>query len=284
MRVIQRAVELGVRLIDTADAYALDQDEVGHNELLVAEALRGMGADFGGGSGAHGVTVATKGGMRRPGGRWERDGRPVALRKACEASLRRLRVERIDLYQFHSPDPKVPFEESIGALADLLREGKVARVGLSNVTPAQVDVARTLVPVATVQNRLSPWDLGERDIPIVRYCEAHGLTFLAYAPLGGSGQLRTVLAHPPLVAVARAQGCTPAELVLATHLALSPAVIPIPGATRTESVESSVRAASLDLGAEGLAAARRALRSLPGAPSPVRRWAHRVVRMLGIRG
>ncbi|CAN5704219.1 aldo/keto reductase [soil metagenome] len=280
LQVVRRAVELGVTLVDTADAYALDAADAGHNEVLVAEALRDMGAAFGGREGSPRVVLATKGGMIRPEGRWERDGRPDALRAACEASLRRLDVERIDLYQFHAPDPKVPFLDSVGALARLLEEGKVAAVGLSNVTVAQVRSARELVPVVSVQNRLAPWELGDTDIPIVTYCSREGLTFLPYAPLGGSGKVAAVLADPGLNAVAERAGCMPAELVLATLLHLSPTVLPIPGASRVESLESSVRAARVVLDASELADVRRACRSLPGAPSLSRRLAGKARRLL----
>jgi len=282
--VVRRAVELGVTFVDTADAYAIDADDAGHNEVLVAEALRDIGAGFGGREGSPIVVVATKGGMIRPGGRWERDGRPEALRAACEASLRRLGVERIDLYQFHAPDPKVPFLESVGALSRLLEEGKVAAVGLSNVTVAQARAARELVPVVSVQNRLAPWDLGDTDIPIVEYCRREGLTFLPYAPLGGSGKVGGILADPGLNAVAKRVGFAPAELILATLLHLSPTVLPIPGASRVESLESSVRAAAVKLSASDLADARRACRSLPGAPSLPRRLAGKASRWLRGRG
>jgi aryl-alcohol dehydrogenase-like predicted oxidoreductase len=280
LQVVRRAVELGVTLVDTADAYAIDDADAGHNEVLVAEALRDMGAGFGGRDGSPRVVVVTKGGMIRPGGRWERDGRPEALQAACESSLRRLGADRIDLYQFHAPDPDVPFLESVGALSRLLEEGKVAAVGLSNVTVAQIRAARELVPVVSVQNRLAPWELGDTDIPVVEYCRHEGLTFLPYAPLGGSGKVGSILANPGLRAVAKRVGCAPAELVLATLLHLSPTVLPIPGASRVASLESSVRAAGVTLGASDLAAALRACRSLPGAPSLPRRLAGRAARFL----
>jgi hypothetical protein len=167
--VVRRAVELGITLVDTADVYALDDGDAGHNERLVAGVLRRMGAGFGGEDGAPRVVVATKGGMTRPGGRWERNGRPEHLRSACEASLRALGVDRIDLYQFHTPDPAVPFAESVGALARLRDEGKVAAVGLSNVTLPQIREAAALVPISSVQNgdhlvkaRFGPQELGPR--------------------------------------------------------------------------------------------------------------------------
>ena len=151
LRVIRAALDAGVRLIDTADVYCLDDTDIGHNERLVAAAVRGWDGPV------EEVLVATKGGLTRPGGRWERDGRPEHLRAACERSLRALEVDRIQLYQLHAPDPAVPFEESVGALAELRREGKVRWVGLSNVSVAQIDAAQAIVPIAAVQNRLNPY-------------------------------------------------------------------------------------------------------------------------------
>ncbi|MDP9348171.1 MAG: aldo/keto reductase, partial [Gemmatimonadota bacterium] len=150
-RVVQHAVRLGVRFIDTADAYCLHEGEIGHNERLVAEALEEIGA-------RGRVVVATKGGLVRPGGRWERNGRPKHLRAACEQSLRALGVEAIDLYQLHAPDPEVPFEDSVGEISRLWEEGKVRAVGISNVTLEQVHVAQEIVEVTSVQNRYNPWD------------------------------------------------------------------------------------------------------------------------------
>src|SRR4051794_7841451 len=148
IRVIHTALDLGVELLDTADAYALDESDFGHGERLLAEALRGRSRD--------GLIVATKGGHIRVGERWELDGRPEYLKRACEASLRRLETDSIDLYQLHRPDPKVPFAESVGALRDLREEGKVRHVGLSNVNVAQLEEAERIVPIDAVQNELSP--------------------------------------------------------------------------------------------------------------------------------
>src|ERR687892_812021 len=164
LEVIRAALEAGVRLIDTADVYCLDDADIGHNERLVAEALRGWSGD------RDAVLVATKGGLTRPGGRWERDGRPEHLRAACERSLRALGVERIGLYQLHAPDPAVPFEESVGALADLRGEGKVRWVGLSNVSVAQIRAAEAITPVASVQNRLNPYFREALESRVVQYC------------------------------------------------------------------------------------------------------------------
>jgi aryl-alcohol dehydrogenase-like predicted oxidoreductase len=278
--VVRRAVELGVTFIDTADAYCIDQAEAGHNERLVAEALREMGAGFGGvgPAGSPRVVVATKGGMVRPGGRWERDGRPVHLRAACEASLRALGVERIDLYQLHAPDRAVPFSDSVGAIARLVEEGKVDAAGLSNVTVPQIREAQSLVAVASVQNALGPWDLAGRPSPVVVYCSERGITFLAYGPLGGSGRARVLGESPALQRLAQRTGHAPAELVLALLLDLAPNIVPIPGASRISSIESSVRAGTLELDPELAAEIRAACATLPGRHGFVRRAVAGVLR------
>ena len=274
--VIRRAIELGMTLVDTADVYALDDEDIGHNERLVGQTLRAMGAGFGGVPGDPVVVVATKGGMRRPGGRWVADGRPEHLRVAAEATLRRLKVERLDLHQLHTPDPDVPFLESVGALADLRDRGLIEAVGLSNVTPDQLEAARTIVPIASVQNRLSPWDLGAGPIPIVERCRKFGILFLPYGPLGGSGRVAEILNHPPLLEVARKIGSTPAQLILAWHLHRHPHVVPIPGASQLSSVESSAGAGSIHLEPAHVRMLDRAFLSLPGAPGFVRRWLRRL--------
>lgn len=274
--VVRRAVELGITLVDTADVYALDDGDLGHNEGLVAEALREMGAAFGGGGGSPRVVVATKGGMTRPGGRWERNGRPEHLRSACEASLRALGVERIDLYQLHTPDPAVPFSESVGALARLREEGKVEAVGLSNVTVAQIREAAGLVPVASVQNGFGAMHALGGPSPVVEHCRREGITFLAYAPLGGRRGVEGLRATPPVVAAAERRGVTPAELALAWLLFQGPHVVPLPGPTRVESIESAVRATSVSLGPGDRRELERAFASLPGAPGALRRALRRL--------
>jgi aryl-alcohol dehydrogenase-like predicted oxidoreductase len=178
---IHAALDAGVELLDTADAYAIDQDDIGHGERLIAEALRGRRDD---------ALVATKGGHVRHGTAWGLDGTPTHLRAACEASLRNLDREAIELYQLHRPDPRVPFSESVGALRDLRDEGKIVGVGLSNVTAAQLDEAAAIVPIAAVQNELS---LGYPD-PLVNgevdACSAYGIPLLAWSPLGGMAAAR----------------------------------------------------------------------------------------------
>jgi pyridoxine 4-dehydrogenase len=240
--VLRRAVELGVDLIDTADSYG---PEVSEN--LIAEALHPY---------PDGLVIATKGGMRRTGpGRWPRDARPERLKEACEASLRRLRLERIDLYQLHSPDPAVPFEDSVGALKELQDEGKIRHVGISNVSLDQVERARELVDVATVQNRYNLADRRSEDV--LDACERAGIGFIPWFPLATGD-----LARPggPLDDVAREHDATPGQVALAWLLGRSPVMLPIPGTSTVEHFEENVAAADVALSGaemERLAAASR---------------------------
>ncbi len=236
IRTIHAALDAGVNLIDTADAYARDEHDVGHNEHLIAKALRGR---------RDGVIVATKGGHTRVGEAWKLDGSRGHLRAACEASLRALETDVIDLYQYHRPDPKVPYEESIGALKELQDEGKVRWVGISNASLEQIALACSIVDVAAVQNQLSleftsPIAKGE-----VAACEQRGIAFLPWSPLGGVRRAAEV---------AGAHGVSPHRVVLAWLLSLSPSIIPIPGASRPESIEDSVRAVDLELSDDDLRA------------------------------
>jgi aryl-alcohol dehydrogenase-like predicted oxidoreductase len=246
IRVIQAAIDAGVTLIDTADVYCLDDSEIGHNERLIARALSSRSATR--------VTVATKGGLRRPGGRWEVDGSPAHLRAACEQSLKALRVERIDLYQLHAPDPRVPFAESIGALADLERSGKIRWVGLSNVSVTEIRQAEQIVPITSVQNRLNPFFREALTEGVVQYCTDHGIGFLAYSPIGGGRLNRKLPAHPVLRPMASRLGVTPHALVLAWVLARSPTVIVIPSARTVEHALDSITAAELNLSEADLSA------------------------------
>jgi aryl-alcohol dehydrogenase-like predicted oxidoreductase len=252
LEVIRAALESGVRLVDTADAYCLDDSDIGHNERLVAEALRGWGGD------RDAVLVATKGGVTRSGGGWGSDGRPEHLRAACERSLRALGVERIALYQLHAPDPAVPFEESVGALAELRREGKVRWVGLSNVSITQIRAAEAIVPVASVQNRLNPFFRESLEQGVVRYCAERGIGFLAYSPTGGGRLNRRLPEHPVLRPMAERLGVSAHALVLAWVLARSPAVIAIPSARRVAHVLDSIGAGALELSPEDLVTIDRA--------------------------
>jgi aryl-alcohol dehydrogenase-like predicted oxidoreductase len=245
---IHAALDAGVTLIDTADAYHLKPGEAGHNERLIARALATYDGD------TSDVLVATKGGHIRPGdGSWTVDGSPAHLRQAAEASLKALGVDAIGLYQFHRPDPKVPYEESIGALKDLLDAGKIRLAGISNATIDQIDTARRILGdghLASVQNQFSPaFRSSEAEL---RHCADLGIAFLPWSPLGGIGRAGDLGAeHSAVQEIADAHGVSPQQVTLAWMLALAPVVIPIPGASRPASITDSAQAADLVLtGAE----------------------------------
>ncbi|GAC1325743.1 MAG: aldo/keto reductase [Thermoleophilaceae bacterium] len=228
-RVLQRALELGVNLIDTADSYG---PEI--SERLIAEALHPYPDD---------LVIATKGGFERSGpGRWEENGRPEHLREACEGSLRRLRVERIDLYQLHRIDPRVPAEESIGTLLELREEGKIAHIGLSEVSLEQLDHARTLAPIVAVQNRYNLADRAAEDV--LEACERDGIAFIPWFPLS-TGKLARE--GSPLEAFAQSHGASPSQLALAWLLHRSAAMLPIPGTASVAHLEENVAAAQIEL-------------------------------------
>ncbi|MDZ7779764.1 MAG: aldo/keto reductase [Gemmatimonadota bacterium] len=277
---IRHAVESGVELIDTADSYARDDRETGHNERLIADALREMDMDPAAGLEEAVPIVATKGGRTRPGGEWAINGRPEHLRQACHASLEALGVDRIPLYQLHTPDPDVPFEESVGALVQLRDEGKIGLIGLSNVSLKQMDTASALTPIASVQNRLSVWDAGLRKPPVVARCAAQGILFMAYAPLGGRERAGSLGDVGPLAALAESLRVTPQELALAWLFDLDPAIVPIPGATRTSSIDSGLRALRLELEPHHIRDLRRALRQMPDRKGVATRIASKVRRAL----
>ena len=229
IRVLRRCVELGVNFIDTADSYG---PEV--SERLIGEAL----APY-----SDGTVVATKAGHERPGpGRWTPNGRPDHIRNAVEGSLRRLRLERIDLYQLHRVDPNVPMEESLGAFADLQREGKVRHVGLSNVSTQELERAEEVLPVVSVQNL---YNLADRNSePVLEACEARQIAFLPWAPMEGG----TLAGRGgPLKQVADAHGATPNQIALAWLLRRSPVVLQIPGTSSIAHLEENVAAAAIDL-------------------------------------
>jgi aryl-alcohol dehydrogenase-like predicted oxidoreductase len=248
LRVLQAALDAGVSLIDTADVYCLDQHDIGHNERLIARGL----ADWGGDRST--VTVATKGGVVRPDARWESDARPEQLRAACERTLRALAVDRLDLYQLHAPDPRVPFSDSVGELARLRDMGKVRWIGLSNVSVPQIREAQRITPITSVQNRLNPFFRESLAGGVVRYCAEQGIGFLAYSPTGGGRLTRTLPSHPVLGPIARRLGVSPHAVVLAWALAQSPMIIVIPSARTVDHALDSVGAADLVLGADDLAA------------------------------
>lgn len=243
---VHAALDAGVTLIDTADSYHWHAGEEGHNELLVARALARHGGD------TSGVLVATKGGRGRPGdGSWTVTATPQHLKRAAEASAKRLGVDAIGLYQLHKPDPAVPWAESVGALRDLLDAGTIRAAGISNTTPGQVREARAILGdgLAAVQNRYSP---AVRDSePVLRLCTELGLAFLPWSPLGGPSGPAT--AGTAFHEVAAERGVSPQQIALAWLLGRSPAVIPIPGASRPASITASARAAELTLSAAELA-------------------------------
>jgi aryl-alcohol dehydrogenase-like predicted oxidoreductase len=249
IRTIHAALDAGVTLIDTADAYHLRAGETGHNERLIAQALASYGGDV------SSVLVATKGGHLRPGdGSWTVDGSPAHLRQAAEASLKALGVDAIGLYQFHRPDPKVPYADSVGALKELLDAGKIRMAGISNATIEQIDIARRVLGegnLASVQNQFSPAFRASE--PELRHCAGLGIAFLPYSPLGGirsAGQLGA--RHAAFQQVADAHSVSPQQVTLAWMLAKAPVVIPIPGASRPESITDSAGAAELTLSAAEL--------------------------------
>jgi len=248
IRTIHAALDAGATLIDTADAYCINREETGHNERLVAKALASWSGD------PDTVLVATKGGHYRPGdGSWQVDGRPEHLREACDASLRALGVDAIGLYQFHRPDPAVPYEDSVGALKELQDEGKVELTGISNADVGQILMSMEILnQLASVQNELSPrFRTSEDELAL---CAEHGIAFLPWSPLGGIGGAGKLGArHREFDAVARDHGVSAQQVALAWELAKSPVVVPIPGATRPETILDSLEAADLKLSADELA-------------------------------
>jgi aryl-alcohol dehydrogenase-like predicted oxidoreductase len=233
--VLRRAVELGVDLIDTADSYGPNV-----SEELIAEALYPYSED---------LLIATKGGLIRTGpGKWPADGRPEHLREACDGSLRRLRLNTIELYQHHRPDKKVPYERSIGALKELQDEGKIRHIGVSNVSVEQLETAREIVEVVSVQNRFNLTDRRSQDV--LERCEELGIAFFPFAPIG-AGEL----AEPggPVDRMAKAHDATSGQIALAWLLARSAVILPIPGTSSVAHLEENLAAAEVELSADELA-------------------------------
>ena len=240
---VHASLDAGVTIIDTADAYSLGVQEHGHGELLVAEAL----ASYPGPT--DDVLVATKGGHRRPGdGSWTVHGDPAYVKEACEASLKRLGVDAIGLYQYHRPDPSVPWAESVGALADLLDEGKILMAGVSNASVARIDEAQQVLGgrLVSVQNEFSPrFRSSEGEL---EHCERLGIAFIPWSPLGGIGNADAIRRdHPAFAEVAAEVGASPQQVTLAWMLAKGSRVIPIPGSSRPETAIASPAAADISL-------------------------------------
>jgi aryl-alcohol dehydrogenase-like predicted oxidoreductase len=231
VRVLRRAVELGIDFIDTADSYG-----PGVSEEIIAEALHPY---------PKGLAIATKGGFERPGpDQWVENGKPEHLRSACEGSLRRLRLERIDLYQLHRIDPKVPAEDQIGTLKDLQAQGKIKHIGLSEVSVRQIRHARTIVPIVSVQNRYSIADRGSEDV--LEYCEKGKIGFIPWFPLAAG---RVSGPESPISRIAARLKATPSQVALAWLLTRSPVMLPIPGTSKVEHLEENVAAAELKIDA-----------------------------------
>jgi len=223
---LRRAVELDVNFIDTADSYG---PEV--SEMLIADTLYPYPDD---------LVIATKGGLLRPGpGRWESDGRPQHLREACDGSLRRLKLDQIPLYQFHRPDPKVPFAESIGALVELKNQGKIRHIGLSNVSEAQLREAQRLTPVVSVQNRYNISDRSSESM--VDLCDQETMAFLPWAPIQDAERM------PPVLTAARHHGVSSRQIALAWLLTRSAQILPIPGSGSAQHVADNIAAGSVQL-------------------------------------
>jgi aryl-alcohol dehydrogenase-like predicted oxidoreductase/histidinol phosphatase-like enzyme len=239
--VLHSAFDAGVNFLDTADAYCWDEREAGHNERLVAQALASWSGD------RSRIVVATKGGLTRPQGNWIPDGRAKHLIAACEASLRALGIDCIDLYQLHTVDPRVPLATSVRALDTLKRDGRVARLGLCNVTVGQIEEARNLTDIAAVQVELSVWNESGILSGVAAYCLKHGIHLIAHRPLGGPKRRARTRADKALLEVARRCEASPFEVALAWLKDLSPLVVPIPGATRVETARSSARAQAIVL-------------------------------------
>jgi aryl-alcohol dehydrogenase-like predicted oxidoreductase/predicted kinase len=239
--VLHAALDEGITLLDTADAYCHDEHDTGHNERLIARALGSWRGD------RSRIRVATKCGLTRPHGAWIPDGRARHLVEAAEASRRALGVDRIDLYQLHAPDPRVPLATSVRALDALKRDGLVAAIGLSNVTVRQIEEARGITEIASVQVELSPWQDAAILGGVVDYCTAHDILLLAYRPVGGPKRRKRVMADTVVATIARRRGATPFDIAIAWLRDLSPVIVPIPGPSRVETVHAIARAYAISL-------------------------------------
>jgi aryl-alcohol dehydrogenase-like predicted oxidoreductase len=254
VRTLRAALDAGVTLFDTADVYCLDHRDIGHSERLVARALREAGS-----AARDAVVVATKGGLERPNGAWTRNARPAHLRRACEASLTALGVDCIAVYQLHAPDPAVALEDSVGELARLRAEGKIAHVGLSNVSVREIEVAQAIVPIVSVQNRWNPGHRAPETDGVLAHCDRHGIAFLPYSPFGGASGAKALGRQGHLAVEASRLGVSPHRLVLSWMLAKSRVVIAIPGVRRIESAVDSAKAADAALSASDVAAVEAAI-------------------------
>lgn len=231
-QVLHAAIDAGMTLIDTADVYCLDDNDIGHNERLIASVVNER-------PDRDRIRVATKAGLRRPRGAWTNDGSPKHIREACERSLRALQTEQIWLYQFHAPDPRVPFDKSVETFAELQREGKCKHVGLSNVSVDEIDRASRIVEVQSVQNRLNPYF--RESLDVAAECGRRSITFLAYSPVGGGRLAKKLPKFELLQRIAAAHGCSVHAAVLAWVRSKGPTVVPIPAARTVEHAVDSAK-------------------------------------------
>ncbi len=252
IQTIHAALDAGINFIDTANAYCLDDTEFNHNERLIQKALAGR---------SERVFVATKCACVRPGGAWRVDGRPAQLRTAAHASLKALGVDCLDLLQLHAPDARVPYEESVGALAKLREEGKVKYIGISNVTVSHIEQARRVTPIASVQNRWNALDRTPEKSGVLSYCTKHSIAFIPYSPFGGTREAPTLGVLGKIGAESRRRRMSPYRLILAWMLAKSPIVFPIPGARRDENITEAAKAADASFTHAEIAAIEAALPS-----------------------
>ena len=239
-RVIQAVIDAGIDFIDTADVYCLDDNDIGHNERLIASVV------------PPNFKVGTKAGLRRPRGAWTRDASPKHIRDACERSLRALNVDQIWLYQLHAPDPKAGFEKSVETFAELQREGKCKLVGLSNVSIDEIERAKKIVDVQSVQNRLNPYF--RESLDVAQWCGENDITFLAYSPVGGGRLAKKIPKFEVLQEIASKHECSPHAVVLAWVRSKAKTVVPIPAARTVEHALDSANSARVQLSNEELAA------------------------------
>lgn len=242
--IIHKALDAGMEFIDTADAYCLDQNDMGYCENLIAKALKGWQGTK--------PFIATKGGVTRHNGDWGRNGRPDYIKAACDASLKALDVDCIDLYQFHAPDSEVFFVDSISAFVDLKQTGKIRYVGLSNVSVEQIKIAQNMVEIISVQNLCNPYNVDPFKDGVLEYCEKEGLTFIPYSPVGGGEQNHLIAEQPMLLKIAKQYQITPYQVVLVWLLAKSPVMLPIPGTSKLQSALDSAAAMKMELSKESI--------------------------------
>ena len=243
--VIHAALDEGTVFFDTADVYCMDNSDIGHNEQLIAKALRLKKNNS--------TVVATKGGLTRPEGRWENDAHPESLRKACDRSLKSLGVETIALYQLHAPDPRVPFEDSVGELARLQKEGKIQHVGLSNVSLQQLTHAREIVEIVSVQNRCHPFFKRDFKNGLIDACARLGVNYLPYSTVGGHFGHHSYAKDGIFTQLSKKYDVSTYAVILRWHLAKGEHILPIPGASKISSAVDSARAVRVKLDANEVA-------------------------------